>query len=99
MIRRGPRTEALSQAQVRFLTDYRYQHGLSVHVLPRAMEAPFKWQTMQKALDGKPISDRFHHFIVEWIKRHQPVEVVTKTEAFEAPPLSGKDRAAGERAE
>lgn len=94
MIPRGPRTAALSQAEIKFLREYRYQHGLSVYSLPTAMGAPCKWKTMQKALDGKPITERFHHFIVTWIAEHQVVKA-----ALAAAAVDGKSAGAGERAE
>ena len=94
MIPRGPRTAALSQAEIKFLRDYRYNNGLSVYTLPRAMGAPFKRRVMQKALDGQPILDRYHHFIVEWVAAHQPAPALPP-----AGELDRKSAAAGEREE
>lgn len=92
MIPRGPRTDCLSREQIRFLEDYRYNYGLSVWALPRALDAPFKARTMQKALDGKPVRSDIYRFLVEWIDAHKTLPPAPAG-------LDAKQRAAGEREE
>ncbi len=55
--------------------------------LNASLASPFKWRTLQKALDGKAINEASHGYIVQWLERYAP--------AFRTV-VSGKDRAAGE---
>lgn len=91
MIPRGPRTESLTREQIRVVREWADKNNLTAHSLRTAMEAPCTWKTIQRALDGKPIAERFARWFTQWIDAHrvdgQPASL----------PLSGKDRASGER--
>jgi len=58
------------------------------------MEPPFKARTLQRALDGYPVWEPYHHFLVQWIEANCPARKLPPS-----PPMGGKDRAAGEREE
>ena len=91
---RGKRTEALTPDQARRLNEYRLDRSLSVYTLRSAMDPPFKAHTLQRAMDGYPIWEPYHHFLSNWIEAHCPGPKLPP-----APPPSGRDRAAGEREE
>lgn len=86
----GPRTRVLSPDRIAWLDNFRRQHGYSMPRLNRALGSPFKWRTLQKAIDGKPILEVSHGYIVQWLERYAPPF------APGARVLGGKDRAAGE---
>ena len=65
---------------------------LSIPQLKLAMEAPFKWAVLQRALRGEPIWILNHHFIVEWLDAHFPDVEEAKGPAQ----VDGKSAAAGE---
>jgi hypothetical protein len=94
---RGPHTRALTDYQRNQLEKFRRAshegapHGYSVALLRTVMGARFSPETLQKALQGRPVLDLFHSYIVEWIERYLPAE---------PPPVrDGKSAAAGEREE
>ena len=35
-----------------------------------AMSAPFKWLTLQRAYQGKPVQESTRNFIVQWLDRY-----------------------------
>jgi hypothetical protein len=76
---------ALSRDQIRRLDSYRVARRLDVPQLNLAMSAPFVWHTLFRALHGKPVRQRNHQFIVQWIERFLP----------EKPVVDGKAAAAG----
>lgn len=63
-------------------------HGYSVALLRTAMGARFSPETLQKALQGRPVLDLYHAYIVEWIERYLPAPDA---------PRDGKVAASGER--
>jgi|HubBroStandDraft_6_1064221.scaffolds.fasta_scaffold149198_5 hypothetical protein len=77
-----------------FQIDHARRLGVSVGLpqLKSAMEAPFSWETLQRALAGKPIWDSYHAFIVAFLDRHVPA-------AHPATEVDFKSRASGERDE
>jgi hypothetical protein len=59
--------------------------GYGLPMLRSAMSAPFTWETLQRALDGLPVAELTHAWLVAWIDKH-----------FPAPPVrDGKMLAAG----
>jgi hypothetical protein len=86
----GPRTKNLNPAQIAWLQNFRREHRYSMPQMNRALASPFKWRTLQRAMDGKGISELSHGYIVQWLERYAPAFPITPR------PLSGKDRAAGE---
>lgn len=75
---RGRTSKILSVADRRRLRKFQQQHshrlGVSIGLpqLKLAMEAPFSWETLQRALDGKPIWHSYHEFIVAFLDRAVP---------------------------
>jgi hypothetical protein len=86
----GPRTKNLNPAQIAWLQNFRREHRYSMPQMNRALASPFKWRTLQRAMDGKGISELSHGYIVQWLERYAPAFAIA------ARSLSGKDRAAGE---
>lgn len=95
---RGRTSKVLSVADRRRLRKFQEEHsrrlGVSVGLpqLRTSMSAPFSWETLQRALNGKPIWESYHEFIVAFLDRHVPSEQ-------HALPMDYKSRAAGEREE
>ena len=93
-MQRGPQTRSLHPAQIKRLEKFRRAshegapHGYSLPLLRTAMGASFGWQTLKKALAGRPVLELHHSYITQWIERY-----------LEEPPAvrSGKDAASGER--
>lgn len=77
---------ALSRDQIRRLIDFRASRRLDNAQLNHAMNSPFTWTTLDRALHGKAIRNRNHQYIVEWIERFLP----------EKPVHDGKAAAAGD---
>lgn len=75
---RGRTSKVLSVGDRRRLRKYQQEHsrrlGVSIGLpqLKLSMEAPFSWETLQRALDGKPIWHSYHEFIVAFLDRHMP---------------------------
>jgi hypothetical protein len=44
---------------------------IGIPELRRSMDAPFSWETLQRALTGKPISLRNYDFIVKFLDRFE----------------------------
>src|SRR5260370_12596437 len=86
----GPRTKRLTAQQIQWLRNFKISHGYSTPDLNASLCSPFKWRTLQKALDGKAINEASHGYIVQWLERYAPPFAIRK------PALSGKDRAAGQ---
>ena len=83
----GRQSKRLSDGQIRRLSEYRSQRRLSLPQLKLAMDAPFRWHVLKRALAGEPIWEFNHLYIVSWINVHIP----------EKPPaFDGKAAAAGE---
>jgi hypothetical protein len=93
---RGPRTRRLSTTQIHLLDRFRRAshegapHGYSLPLLRTAMGASFGWETLKKALAGRPVLELHYAYIAEWIERF-----------LERPPAprDGKAAASGEREE
>lgn len=76
----------LSPNQIYRLDQYRRARNLDHPQLNLAMNAPFGWATLFRALHGKPVRQRNHEFIVKWIEQFLPQHEVR----------DGKAAAAGE---
>jgi hypothetical protein len=94
----GRKSRVLSVTDRRRLRKFRDEHGrhlgvsLGIPELKCSMSAPFSWETLQRALAGKPIWESYHEFIVSFLDRHVPPPPPP-------PPLDWKARASGEREE
>jgi hypothetical protein len=84
---RGRQSKTLRPEEIRRLEEFRVSRRLTYPQLKLAMEAPFKWSTLKKALRGLPIWDLNHKFIVEWLDVHCPEKPAA---------VDGKTAAAGE---
>lgn len=75
---RGRTSKILSAADRRRLRQFQKEHaqllGVSIGLpqLKLSMEAPFSWETLQRALRGQPIWQTYHEFIVKFLDRHMP---------------------------
>jgi hypothetical protein len=93
---RGRTSRALTPHQIERLDRFRRSahdgapHGYSFALLRTAMGARFSPETMQKALQGRPIWVLHHSYIVEWIERYLGKEPAMR---------DGKAAASGERDE
>jgi hypothetical protein len=91
---RGRTSKILSAADRRRLRQFQSEHSRRLRVsigLPQlklSMEAPFSWETLQRALAGKPIWESYHEFIVAFLDRAVPGA---------QPRMDYKSRASGER--
>jgi hypothetical protein len=103
---RGRTSRILSAADRTRLRQFQREHGQRLGVsigLPQlraSMGAPFSWETLQRALAGKPIWESYHDFIVAFLDRHVPASpVLTGALKNGRPPMDYKSRASGEREE
>jgi hypothetical protein len=93
---RGRTSKILSPADRRRLRQFQSEHaqrlGVSIGLpqLKMSMGAPFSWETLQRALHGKPIWESYHEFIVAFLDRHVPAPQAA---------MDFKSRASGEREE
>jgi hypothetical protein len=92
----GPQTRRLTPAQINLLEKFRRAshegapHGYTLPMLRSAMGASFGWQTLKKALAGRPVLELHHAYIVQWMERYLEPE---------APVRDGKAAASGEKDE
>lgn len=84
----GRESKALYPTDLARLSAYRAARRLSVPQLKLAMEAPFKWSVLQRALRGEPIWILNYNFIVAWLDIH--------CGTVKAGSVDGKAAAAGE---
>jgi hypothetical protein len=75
---------ALSQDQIRRLKAYGAARRLDIPQLNLAMDAPFTWTTLSRALDGKAVRQRNYQFIVRWIERFLPEKPMVDRKAISA---------------
>ena len=68
----GRESKALEKRHVERLKEFQRAKRYSVPQLKLAMAAPFKYQTLQRALRGEPIWILNHAFIVDWLDRFVP---------------------------
>ena len=68
----GRQSKTLQPEQIARLTALRIAQRLSFPQLKLAMDAPFRWQTLKRALEGEPVWELNHKFLVEWIDAHCP---------------------------
>ena len=93
---RGPRTRRLTPAQIQLLEKFRRAshegapHGYTLPLLRTAMGASFGWETLKKALAGRPVLELHHAYIAQWIQRYLKPET---------PVRDGKAAASGEKDE
>jgi len=87
----GRQSRVLSKHQIVRLNEFRILRRLSLPLLKQTMDAPFSWRTLKRALEGEPIWELNHQFIVEWLRYHDPEQ--------QRPTRNGKAAAAGEREE
>ena len=83
----GRQSKTLQPDQIARLTALRIAQRLSFPQLKLTMDAPFRWQTLKRALEGEPVWELNHKFLVEWIDAHCPQKPA---------PADGKTAAAGE---
>jgi hypothetical protein len=84
----GPRSKRLNPDQIAWLKGLRKKYR-STPQMNQVLASPFKWRTLQRAIDGNAISEASHAYIVQWLQRYAT--------PFADPQISGKDRASGER--
>lgn len=68
----GRQSRALRPDQIERLTKYRLQRRYSLPQLNAAMDSPFTWQVLKRALAGQPIWELNHRYIVEWLDQWMP---------------------------
>lgn len=86
----GLPSKALSPDHIGRLRAYRRAKRYSLAQLNRAMASSFRWQTLARALEGKPVWEFNHEEIVRWLDKFVPAP---------APPRDYKMESAGDREE
>jgi hypothetical protein len=66
----------LSRNQIQRIEAFRIARRLDIVQLKLAMDAPFKWQTLLRALRGLPIKGTTHMFLLNWLSRFSPKKLV-----------------------
>jgi hypothetical protein len=89
----GESSRALSHSDRRRLREFRARHAarlglssLSIPVLKTSMGAPFTWETLKRALEGKKVRADNYQFIKAFLDKYAP-----------APPTENTPRAALDR--
>lgn len=74
LVARGTRTMSriLSRNQIQRLEAFRISNRLNIEQLKLAMDAPFKWPTLLRALRGKAIRTASYRFLMGWLERFCP---------------------------
>jgi hypothetical protein len=89
----GRRSRALTQRQIERFKAFQYRMNRTMPQMRLVMAAPFAWRTLQRAVDGKPVWELSHAFIVNWLDRFAP-ELPGKGASVDI--MDGKMRAAGD---
>lgn len=67
----GRKSKMLPPDVIKRLEQFRIAKRYSYPQLNReVMDSPFKWSTLKNALDGKPIWEVNHAWIVEWVEKN-----------------------------
>lgn len=69
---RGRKSKVLLPDAIRRLEEFRIARRYTYPRLKLAMNAPFKWSTLKSAMDGNPVWEMNHAFIMEWLDLHCP---------------------------
>jgi hypothetical protein len=77
-------TRTLRRDQIQRLEAFRISRRLNIQQLKLAMDAPFTWPTLFRALRGKPILQAFHCYIVSWLDLYVPAKEVRDGKAAAA---------------
>lgn len=78
-------TRTLSRSQVQRLEMFRISRRLDIPQLKLAMEAPFRWPVLFRAIRShSAISEETYLFIVEWLDRFVPEKAVPDGKAAAA---------------
>ena len=88
---RGPRAKRLTDEQVRRFKKLQNALHRFMPEMAKTMDCPFNWRTLQRAIDGEPVSILNHTYIVGWLDKHVPGD----PEPVAA--VDGKMHAAGDR--
>jgi len=74
----------LSRGQIQRIEAFRIARRLDIAQLKLAMDAPFTWATLLRALLGKPIQEDTYQFLMLWVERHFPEKAVPDGKAAAA---------------
>ena len=74
----------LSRDQVHRIESFRIARRMDIVQLKQAINAPFRWPTLLRALSGKPVSEATYRFLHLWLERFFPVQVVPDGKAAAA---------------
>lgn len=94
---RGRTAVVLSEHDRKRLRRFRQRHGnyLGVHLglpaLRTAMQAPFRWETLRRAMEGLPVSPETRDWIVAFLNSQEPPSTPAQRR------MDYKSLAAGER--
>jgi hypothetical protein len=77
-------TRTLSRGQIQRIEGFRIACRMDIVQLKRAMDAPFRWPTLLRALRGKPVSADTYGFLLSWMSTHTPAEMVPDGKAAAA---------------
>ena len=103
----GRPSKRLHAEQIERLKWFMRGKRYSLAQLRLAMDAPFTWQTVQRAISGKPVWELNHAFIVDWLDRYVPVKPGPRTVDYKSaaahddsaenddPPVPGRLRSEG----
>jgi len=77
-------TRRLRRDQIQRLEAYRISRRLDTPQLKLAMEAPFSWPVLFRALHGKAIQESSYQFIVKWMDQFAPEKALPDGKAAAA---------------
>jgi hypothetical protein len=77
-------TRTLSHDQIHRIDSFRIARRMDIVQLKRAMNAPFRWPTLLRALRAKPVSPATYGFLLTWMSTHTPAETVPDGKAAAA---------------
>lgn len=66
----GRKSKVLPPDYIKVLLIEQRKLRLSLPELNSRMACPFAWRTLQRALEGKPIWELNHEYIVQWTDKH-----------------------------
>jgi hypothetical protein len=99
----GRPSKRLNAAHIERLKAYRRQRSptgrsYSYAEMKLTMQAPCNWQTLQRAIEGKPIWEPTYEYIVRWLELHMPAKPGPAVRDYKSAAAGDRDEPNGEPA-
>lgn len=74
----GRPSQTLTPEEIERLENYRISNRLTFTKLNLAMNNPFSWEVLKRAIGGRPVWELNHSHIVNWIERNLTTKTISE---------------------